>query len=81
MNFHGFYISRWKLEPASQKSDLLVNRIEVIEKPDTQLAVTTLMMVRTRKMRRKMVMKKRKSLCQFSFSSNASVEDWLVKNI
>ena len=35
MNFHGFYISRWKLEPASQKSDLLVNRIEVIEEPDT----------------------------------------------
>ena len=36
MNFHGFYISRSsELEPASQKSDLLVNRIEVIEEPDT----------------------------------------------
>ena len=45
MNFHGFYISRWKLEPASQKSDLLVNRIEVIEEPDTQLTVKTVMMV------------------------------------
>lgn len=45
MNFHGFYISCWKLEPASQKSDLLVNRIEVIEEPDTQLTVKTVMMV------------------------------------
>ena len=64
MNFHGFYISRWKLEPASQKSDLLVNRIEVIEEPDTQLTVTTVMMMM---MRVKMMMMRRRrmrSLCQ-----------------
>ena len=45
MNFSDLTFPPRELEPASQKSDLLLNRMEVIEAPDAQLTVAAMTMM------------------------------------